>query len=154
MKLPAPALVNRRGNTIKWKQGKVIGKGAAGVVFLGMNLQTGELLAVKQMLLHPDKDRDQVRWENNIGHSNSYSFLYFGLRVLRVQAPRSLTVVAWIHKNPVCCGAEQAESIQHEIALMEDLKHPNIVSMLGTAHEVGGRASERALGEMLVCGCF
>jgi hypothetical protein len=35
---------------IRWRKGEMIGSGAFGQVYLGMNLDTGELLAVKQVL--------------------------------------------------------------------------------------------------------
>jgi hypothetical protein len=34
---------------IRWRKGEMIGSGAFGQVYLGMNLDTGELLAVKQV---------------------------------------------------------------------------------------------------------
>lgn len=34
---------------IRWRKGELIGSGAFGQVYLGMNLDTGELLAVKQV---------------------------------------------------------------------------------------------------------
>ena len=33
----------------RWKKGEVLGQGAFGVVYLGLNNDTGELMAVKQM---------------------------------------------------------------------------------------------------------
>ncbi|KAM0835560.1 hypothetical protein ACQ4PT_062854 [Festuca glaucescens] len=36
---------------IRWRKGEMIGSGAFGQVYLGMNLDTGELLAVKQVLI-------------------------------------------------------------------------------------------------------
>jgi hypothetical protein len=35
--------------TIKWRKGEIIGAGAYGRVYMGMNLDSGELLAVKQV---------------------------------------------------------------------------------------------------------
>jgi mitogen-activated protein kinase kinase kinase ANP1 len=35
---------------IRWRKGELIGCGAFGQVYLGMNLDSGELLAVKQVL--------------------------------------------------------------------------------------------------------
>jgi serine/threonine protein kinase len=34
---------------IRWRKGQLIGSGAFGQVYLGMNLDSGELLAVKQV---------------------------------------------------------------------------------------------------------
>lgn len=36
---------------IRWRQGQLIGRGAFGTVYMGMNLDSGELLAVKQVSL-------------------------------------------------------------------------------------------------------
>jgi serine/threonine protein kinase len=34
---------------IRWKQGEILGQGAFGIVYLGLNTDTGELMAVKQV---------------------------------------------------------------------------------------------------------
>ena len=69
---------------IEWKKGDLIGKGSFGKVYMGMNIVTGELIAVKQVRLLTSEE------------------------------------------------LEQATAIQNEIALMENLRHPNIVCFLGT----------------------
>ena len=40
-----------RDPSIRWKRGEMIGQGAFGTVFLGLNTDNGELMAVKQMSL-------------------------------------------------------------------------------------------------------
>lgn len=45
---------------IQWKQGGIIGSGAFGKVSLGLNIDTGELLAVKQVHLSSN-DADQAK---------------------------------------------------------------------------------------------
>ena len=72
---------------IKWTKGQLIGKGSFGKVYMGLNAQTGQLLAIKQVQLNNDED------------------------------------------------VEQALSLQTEISLMEKLRHPNIVSLLGSERE-------------------
>jgi hypothetical protein len=41
----------RTAERIKWKKGQLIGCGSFGRVFLGLNQSTGQLMAVKQLLL-------------------------------------------------------------------------------------------------------
>ncbi|KAF2815447.1 Pkinase-domain-containing protein [Mytilinidion resinicola] len=47
--LPVP----QRQPTFKWMKGQLIGKGTFGRVYLGMNITTGELIAVKQVEVNP-----------------------------------------------------------------------------------------------------
>ncbi|KAF2257500.1 hypothetical protein CC78DRAFT_588475 [Lojkania enalia] len=47
--LPMP----QRQPTFKWMKGQLIGKGTFGRVYLGMNITTGELIAVKQVEVNP-----------------------------------------------------------------------------------------------------
>ena len=47
------------GSVISWKKGRKIGEGSFGVVFQGANTVTGELLAVKQLVL-ADGSREEV----------------------------------------------------------------------------------------------
>ena len=44
---PLPLPVSSR--PIRWRKGELIGAGAFGRVYMGMNLDSGELLAVKQV---------------------------------------------------------------------------------------------------------
>ncbi|CAI5473879.1 unnamed protein product [Closterium sp. Yama58-4] len=43
--------------TMKWKRGELLGEGAYGKVFLGLNERTGELMAVKQMKINAGDER-------------------------------------------------------------------------------------------------
>jgi mitogen-activated protein kinase kinase kinase len=54
----------QRQPTFKWMKGQLIGKGTFGRVYLGMNMTTGELIAVKQVEVSPKaagNDKDRVR---------------------------------------------------------------------------------------------
>lgn len=75
------------GSKIEWKKGELIGKGSFGKVFMGMNAQTGELIAVKQVVIKTTEDQDQ------------------------------------------------AKEIENEITLMQNLRHRNIVTLLGTQRQ-------------------
>ncbi|KAB8532570.1 hypothetical protein FH972_025515 [Carpinus fangiana] len=58
------AVIPKRQDTFKWMKGQLIGKGTFGRVYLGMNIGTGELLAVKQVEVNPNKagqDKEKVR---------------------------------------------------------------------------------------------
>jgi len=58
--LPIPS----RQPTFKWMKGQLIGKGTFGRVYLGMNITTGELIAVKQVEVNPKaagSDKDKIK---------------------------------------------------------------------------------------------
>jgi mitogen-activated protein kinase kinase kinase len=61
--MPAAGLPQRQA-TFKWMKGQLIGKGTFGRVYLGMNMTTGELIAVKQVEVNPKAgggDKDKIR---------------------------------------------------------------------------------------------
>ena len=51
---------------IRWKRGEMLGQGAFGVVYLGLNVDTGELMAVKQMAAEEVSRRELGALENEI----------------------------------------------------------------------------------------
>ena len=51
---------------IRWKKGEMLGQGAFGVVYLGLNIDTGELMAVKQMATEDVSRRELSSLENEI----------------------------------------------------------------------------------------
>jgi hypothetical protein len=58
-----PALPSRQP-TFKWMKGQLIGKGTFGRVYLGMNITTGELIAVKQVEVNAKaagSDKDKIK---------------------------------------------------------------------------------------------
>jgi serine/threonine protein kinase/WD40 repeat protein len=50
----------------RWKKGEILGQGAFGVVCLGLNIETGELMAVKQMTLDDKKELSSLENEINM----------------------------------------------------------------------------------------
>eukprot|EP01041_Mallomonas_annulata_P007674 gene7674-15707_t len=52
--------------SIRWKQGEILGQGAFGVVYLGLNIDSGELMAVKKMSLEEVSNRELNALENEI----------------------------------------------------------------------------------------
>jgi hypothetical protein len=51
---------------IRWKKGEMLGQGAFGVVYLGLNIDSGELMAVKQMATEDVSKRELSSLENEI----------------------------------------------------------------------------------------
>lgn len=56
-----PAQHPSRQPTFKWMKGQLIGKGTFGKVYLGMNMTTGELIAVKQVEVKPNEDKERMK---------------------------------------------------------------------------------------------
>uniref|UniRef100_A0A1J3JNH5 mitogen-activated protein kinase kinase kinase n=1 Tax=Noccaea caerulescens TaxID=107243 RepID=A0A1J3JNH5_NOCCA len=83
--LPAPR--KEEAPSIRWRKGELIGCGAFGRVYMGMNLDSGELLAIKQVLIAPNsasKEKTQghireleeeVRLLKNLSHPNIVRYL-------------------------------------------------------------------------------
>ncbi|XP_019091579.1 PREDICTED: mitogen-activated protein kinase kinase kinase ANP1-like isoform X2 [Camelina sativa] len=72
---------------ILWRKGQLIGRGAFGTVYMGMNLDSGELLAVKQVLIaancaskektqaHIQELEEEVKLLKNLSHPNIVRYL-------------------------------------------------------------------------------
>jgi serine/threonine protein kinase len=83
--LPAPR--KEEAPSIRWRKGELIGCGAFGRVYMGMNLDSGELLAIKQVLIAPSsasKEKTQghireleeeVQLLKNLSHPNIVRYL-------------------------------------------------------------------------------
>ncbi|KAK8951123.1 Mitogen-activated protein kinase kinase kinase NPK1 [Platanthera zijinensis] len=79
--------INEEATPIRWRKGELIGCGAFGHVYMGMNLDSGELLAVKQVLLgtnnaskenaqaHIRELEDEVKLLRNLSHPNIVRYL-------------------------------------------------------------------------------
>ena len=50
----------------KWQRGEILGKGAFGTVYLGLNQQTGELMAVKQLNTNEVSQKELATLEHEI----------------------------------------------------------------------------------------
>ncbi|KAI7750478.1 hypothetical protein M8C21_028949, partial [Ambrosia artemisiifolia] len=89
--LPAPRTVTMKkeeaGSQIRWRKGELIGCGAFGRVYMGMNLDSGELLAVKQVSVvvntaskdktqaHIRELEEEVKLLKNLSHPNIVRYL-------------------------------------------------------------------------------
>lgn len=66
--LPSPGPSKRSADSkkapkekIEYKRGELIGKGSFGKVFMGMNAKTGELIAIKQVVIKSTEDNDTAK---------------------------------------------------------------------------------------------
>ncbi len=62
--LPSASAAPSRQATFKWMKGQLIGKGTFGRVYLGMNITTGEPIAVKQVEVNPKNagsDKEKIK---------------------------------------------------------------------------------------------
>ena len=57
---------NSQSRNIQWKQGEILGQGAFGVVYLGLNIDTGELMAVKKLSLEELSNKELSALDNEI----------------------------------------------------------------------------------------
>ena len=70
--IDGPAAGAGRRSSVRWKRGEVLGQGAFGVVCLGLNVETGELMAVKQMAIEELSKKDLSALENEINLLRSF----------------------------------------------------------------------------------
>lgn len=62
-----PAVPENDAPPIRWRKGELIGSGAFGRVYMGMNLDSGELIAVKQVWVLPFSPIDFGFFINEFG---------------------------------------------------------------------------------------
>ncbi|KAG0463844.1 hypothetical protein HPP92_019913 [Vanilla planifolia] len=84
---PPAEATKEEAPSIRWRKGELIGCGAFGQVYMGMNLDSGELLAVKQVLIgttNASKERaqahvreleEEVKLLKNLTHPNIVRYL-------------------------------------------------------------------------------
>ncbi|QLQ80768.1 hypothetical protein HG537_0E01230 [Torulaspora globosa] len=99
-----------------WLKGARIGSGSFGTVFLGMNARTGELMAVKQVELQSSALTAGI--VGTPDHKNDF------------QQEQKLKNASRIHRKMI-------DALQHEMNLLKDLNHDNIVKYFGSSQEGG-----------------
>ncbi|GFZ02955.1 NPK1-related protein kinase 2 [Actinidia rufa] len=84
---PPPPMAKDESPHLRWRKGELIGCGAFGRVYMGMNLESGELLAVKQVLIagnsaskekaqtHVSELEEEVKLLKNLSHPNIVRYL-------------------------------------------------------------------------------
>ncbi|KAJ7973364.1 Mitogen-activated protein kinase kinase [Quillaja saponaria] len=84
---PSPPIPKDDPPSIRWRKGELIGCGAFGRVYMGMNLDSGELLAVKQVLIaassaskekaqvHIKELEEEVKLLKDLSHPNIVRYL-------------------------------------------------------------------------------
>lgn len=104
-----------------WLKGARIGSGSFGSVYLGMNAQTGELMAVKQVELQP-------------------SAVTAGVMPVSEETKKQQIQVAngtAAAKNTSQIHKKMIDALQHEMNLLKELHHENIVTYYGSSQEGG-----------------
>lgn len=99
-----------------WLKGARIGSGSFGTVYLGMNARTGELMAVKQVELQSSAFAAGL-----VGGSDDKNDL---------KHEQKLKNASRIHRKMI-------DALQHEMNLLKDLHHENIVKYYGSSEESG-----------------
>ena len=88
----SPTLSPQHTRTINWRKGGIIGSGSYGSVYLGLNTDTGTLIAVKQVFVGDDTDGiDELVREVEILRTLSHSSIVQYLGASREASVRVLT---------------------------------------------------------------
>ncbi|KAH3903197.1 related to Serine/threonine-protein kinase STE11 [Saccharomycodes ludwigii] len=118
------SLPNKMATPKSWLKGARIGSGSFGTVCIGMNAETGELMAVKQveipkvMLQIGEVSNDESGGSETVNDDNAEN----------KPADKTKTAKSSFSNKMV-------EALQHEMNLLKDLHHENIVSYYGSSEE-------------------
>ncbi|CCK69019.1 mitogen-activated protein kinase kinase kinase STE11 KNAG_0B05880 [Huiozyma naganishii CBS 8797] len=100
-----------------WLKGAMIGSGSFGSVYLGMNAQTGELMAVKQVGITPPPPGDT--------------------KATGGDSALDSTKKQTADKKQSHVYRKMVEALEHEMTLLKELHHENIVTYYGSSQESG-----------------
>ncbi|GCE97318.1 ATP binding [Zygosaccharomyces mellis] len=104
-----------------WLKGARIGSGSFGTVYLGMNARTGELMAVKQVELQSSAVAAEVV---NMAEERNKPENW------DPKQEQKLKNASRVHRKLI-------DALQHEMSLLKDLHHENIVKYFGSSQEGG-----------------
>lgn len=146
-----------------WLKGARIGSGSFGSVYLGMNAETGELMAVKQVAIQPkqifdsnnnknkiktkeskdnikDNNNNNSSNDNNNNNNNSNDNNNNNGKDKNNSKDKNNNVSKDKKKqqnNELNIYRKMVESLQNEINLLKELHHENIVTYYGSSQESG-----------------
>ncbi|SJM83661.1 probable serine/threonine-protein kinase STE11 [Zygosaccharomyces bailii] len=104
-----------------WLKGARIGSGSFGTVYLGMNARTGELMAVKQVELQSNAVAAGVV---NVAEDRKPPENW------DPKQEQKMKNASRVHRKLI-------DALQHEMSLLKDLHHENIVKYFGSSQEGG-----------------
>ncbi|CDF87850.1 BN860_15874g1_1 [Zygosaccharomyces bailii CLIB 213] len=104
-----------------WLKGARIGSGSFGTVYLGMNARTGELMAVKQVELQSNAVAAGVV---NVAEDRKPPDNW------DPKQEQKMKNASRVHRKLI-------DALQHEMSLLKDLHHENIVKYFGSSQEGG-----------------
>jgi mitogen-activated protein kinase kinase kinase ANP1 len=111
--------LNDDGTVMEWYQGELIGSGAFGKVYMGLNLATWELMAVKQVIIPLNRRRTKVKdpvQELKMEKEESFDSCGSGRRRSKLGGPINFNAIV---------------AIESEMKLLKKLNHPLIIKFLG-----------------------
>ncbi|CAI1627438.1 hypothetical protein SEUBUCD646_0L04030 [Saccharomyces eubayanus] len=131
-----------------WLKGACIGSGSFGSVYLGMNAHTGELMAVKQVEIKNNNMGAATDNNNNNNNNNNNKQTktdednvqeeQHQSRLQNQQQEKSEDVGAVNHpKTNQNIHKKMVDALQHEMNLLKELHHENIVTYYGASQEGG-----------------
>lgn len=142
-KLPAPVSEDE-GPPIRWRKGELIGCGAFGQVYMGMNLDSGELLAVKQVVILFFFFLHFLNFSDDLGFAPRFLIRFFRLDLqvligrssgkekaqVIISGLLSVFLVFYLHVGLLMIGfiwKAHIRELEEEVKLLKNLSHPNIV---------------------------